>query len=224
VRATASACEPRSGRFEDEAHRATVDDAHAAEEGDPDGRCIQRAFAKFGRFLEPGDLDLLREDLTKFHARNWPDTRTIANEDEFRVPLMRHKDKQIYFRFRLDRLLERVDASGTFIHVDYKSSRHARSEKEVRQDEHLWAYNWGIHEMWPECENLLQFYDQLRSRMIGPIRKTAVARDRIRDWLNAKATVIIEDENWQVDGYLPAQQNQWCEWCPIMGSCPSCTT
>lgn len=191
----------------------------AVEEGFEDEVAIQVAWNAYGHQLEPGDVQLMRDDLAIYRGRDYPQTRTVASEDEFRVPLMKHRGKQIWFRFKLDRLYERLDAPGVFIHVDYKSSRHAKSAKEVRDDQQLWAYNWAIHEYWPEVENLAQIYDQLRYGQ-EPTRKTHEARTRIKDWLVAAATSVIEDEAWQDDGLLEPRKNEWCAYCPIMESCP----
>jgi ketosteroid isomerase-like protein len=201
------------------AYGSAIHDAiHRVEEGDSDEQAVQFAFNRWGRGLEPSDLALLHQDLEVYRSRDFPGTRIVASEEDARVPLMLYRGRQVYFRFKLDRLYERLDRPGSFIHVDYKSSRHAKSEKEVREDLQMWAYNWAIHEFWPECDDLVQIYEQLRYGQI-PTRKTAAARAKIKEWLIAQTTAIIEDENFQPDGLLPFQQNEWCEWCPIMESC-----
>jgi hypothetical protein len=126
------------------------------ENGATDNDALQAAFDGYAHALDPGDLDMLRQDLATYRARDAGFVKTIANEDEFRVPLGKIDGKQISFRFKLDRLYERLDAPGHFVHVDYKSSRHAKSESEVHEDKQLWAYNFGIHEYWPEVERLVQ--------------------------------------------------------------------
>lgn len=183
------------------------------------GRAIQDAWNEWGNRLEPGDLDLLHADLETYQTRDFPQTRLLLNEEELRVPLMEFRGRTIYVRSRVDRLYERIDAPGTFIHVDYKSSRHPKSEKDVREDLQLWISNWLIHEAYPECETLLQYYDQLRYGQI-PTRKTADARRRIHDWLIAQVTAILEDDGTQADGLLAPKKNEWCAWCPILESCP----
>lgn len=191
----------------------------AIEDGDSDDDAIQQTWNRYGRYLDPEDLDLLRDDLRIYRARDFAGTRTIAAEDEYRVPLFVHNGVQIYFRFKLDRLYERLDSPGDFLHIDYKSSKWAKSDAEVHSDLQLWSYNFGIHEFFPECERLHQFYDQLRYGQI-PTRKTDKQREQIREWLIRQATAVLEDEAWQEDGLLEHSLNEWCPWCPILEGCP----
>lgn len=190
-----------------------------SENGSQPEDAIQVAWNEYGSLLEPGDVQLLRDDLEVYESRDVPNVKAIAVEDDFRVPLMTYKGRQIYFRFRLDRLYERLDAPGTFIHVDYKSSKWAKSDSEVKNDLQMWAYNWGIHEYWPECENLLQLYDQLRYGQV-PTRKSRKARGEMHDWLVKQATTVLDESDVRDDGLLKPQKNQWCAWCPVMESCP----
>lgn len=190
----------------------------ALEDGYGVGRAIQKAWNRFGHDLNPDDLDLLQHDIETWQARTFPNTRLVLNEGEVRVLLMEHRGRKIYFRTRVDRLYERTDAPGTFIHVDLKSSKHAKSETEVRDDLQLWMTNWSLHEFFPEIKNLVQVYDQLRYGQITT-RKSVDARRRIKDFLVAQATAIIEDDDLQDDGLLAPKKNQWCPWCPILESC-----
>lgn len=191
---------------------------HATEEGYSDDDAIQIAWDRYGRLLKPGDLDLLRRDLELYHERDFPNTRTVASEDDFQVPLMEHDGRTIYFRFKLDRLYERVDAPGTFLHVDYKSTKWARSQQEVHEDLQMWAYNFGIHEVFSECDRLIQVYDQLRYGQLST-RKSAEQREQMRKWLIANVTAILNDTDVRDDGLLKPAFNRWCPWCPILESC-----
>lgn len=191
----------------------------AVEDGSDDGSAIAGAFSIYGDMLEPADRDRLQADLNIYRARDFPGTRTVASEDDARVPLFKYKGRQIYFRFKLDRLYELIDVPGWFIHVDYKSSAHPRTLKEVDEDLQLWAYNWGIHEYFPECQDLSQFYDQLRYGQL-PTRKNDVQRTQIKAWLIDAATNLLEDEDVQPDGLHAHNFNRWCPWCPILESCP----
>lgn len=192
---------------------------HALEEGELVEDAISAAWSVWGRRLEPEDIPALRADAEKYMERDFPNTRTVLNEGEIRVPLMRHKGKLYYFRTRIDRLLERIDQPGVFIHVDFKSSRHPRSEQEVRDDLQLWMTNWAIHEYFPEVDELVQIYDQLKFGQ-QRTRKTPQARARIKDWIVAEATRVIEDEDFREDGLLRPTHNDWCAWCGLMESCP----
>lgn len=191
----------------------------AVEEGSTIEDAVQSAWNVYGALLEPGDVQLLRDDLALYQSRDFPGTRTVASEDDVRVPLFRYNGRLIYFRFKLDRLYERIDAPGTFIHIDYKSSRHAKSAKDVQEDLQLWSYNFGIHEFWPEVDNLIQVYDQLRYGQ-EPTQKSPKQREQIKDWLIKAATAILEDEDFRDDGLLKPTKNDWCAWCPIMMDCP----
>lgn len=209
---------PESGSYATEYGSAIHDCIRWVEDGYSDDDAITKAFVRYGRWLEPSDQQLLRDDLEVYRSRDFPDTRTIALEDEFRVPLFKHDGAMIFFRFKLDRLYERLDAPGTFIHVDYKSSRHAKAEADVHSDLQLWAYNWGVHEHFPECDRLLQFYDQLRYGQV-PTRKSDEQREQIREWLIRQVTAVLEDEDFGDDELLAPKFNEWCPWCPILESC-----
>lgn len=199
---------------------AIHDVIHDVEDGYGDEEAIQRAWTKYGEYLEPEDLDWLRGDLEVYRQRDTPQTRLVAAEEDVRVPLFVHPVYgMIYFRFKLDRLYERLDAPGTFIHKDYKSSRHPKTQKEVDSDKQMWAYNWGIHEHWPEVERLVQLYDQLRFGELPVQRKTDDQRRQIKDWLIKTATAVL-DKKAEDDGLLPPKKNEWCAWCPILESCP----
>lgn len=191
----------------------------ATEDGYTLEDAVQIAWNEHGRLLDPPDLDMLEDDLSVYVQRDFPGTRTVAAEEDVRVPLFVHKGVQIYFRFKLDRLYERLDAAGVFVHVDYKSSKHPKSEKEVHESTQLWSYNFGIHEHWPEVDQLVQIYDQLRFGQI-PTRKGPDQLRQIKAWLIKQATAILEDESWQADGLLEHSFNEWCPWCPILESCP----
>ena len=191
----------------------------ATEDGYNDEDAVQQAWNRYGRFLEPQDLDLLRADLAIYRTRDFPNTRLVLAEEDIRIPLLDWNGEQIWFRAKVDRLYERLDEPGTFIHVDYKSSKWLRSQKDVHSDRQLWSSNWLIHEFFPECERLLQHYDQLRGGQL-PTRKTDEQRAQIRGWLEAEVRKILADEDWQPDGLLKHSLNDWCPWCPILESCP----
>lgn len=201
------------------AYGSAIHDCIAAvEAGESDRSAIVEAYERWNRWLEPGDADRLLADLDIYRARDFPGTRTVAVEDELRVPLFTYKGTLIYFRFRLDRLYELLNVPGEFIHIDYKSSAHPRSAAEVDADLQMWAYNWAIHEYFPECRSLSQFYDQLRFGQI-PTRKNDTQRRQIKDWLIMQTILVIEDDSEQPDGLLDYSFNQWCPWCPVMESC-----
>lgn len=190
-----------------------------SEDGEPDQRALQLAWNEYGNHLDPSDLVLLGEDLETYHLRDFPGTETIAAEEDYRIPLFSHDGEMIFFRFKVDRLYRRLDAPETFIHVDYKSSKWPKSQQEVHEDLQLWVYNWGLHERFPEIENLLQFHDQLSYGQL-PTRKGEAQRDQIRTWLEAEVRKILAADEVQDDGLLPHQFNEWCPWCPIIADCP----
>lgn len=179
---------------------------------------IDLAFVKHGKWLEPADIPLLRQHLETYLRRDYLGVRTVASEGEFRVPLFIHEGTQIYFRFRIDRLYERLDVPGSFISVDYKSSKWPKTDEEVHSDVQQWAYNWGVHEVFPECIDLLQAYDQLRFG-VALTRKSDSQRAMIKDWLIKQAKAVIADESYDDDGFLQPLKNDWCAYCQIMESC-----
>lgn len=182
------------------------------EEGYTDSEAIDGAVEKYGRWLEPEDIETMEGDLETFHERDYADVRTVASEDNLKVPLFIHEGVQIYYRFMLDRLYQRINNPSAFLHIDYKSSKHKKSDEEVHKDPQLWSYNWAIYEHWPECEDLHQLYDQLRFGSV-PTRKNDFQRAKIKDWLVRQVKAILEAEE------ITPSFNQWCPWCPIMESC-----
>lgn len=188
------------------------------EKGLTDELAVAAAFDKWAWALEPDDLDQLKKDVQTYRERDFIGVRTLANEQEFRVPLLEHEGRTIYFRFRLDRLYQRIDNASVFIHVDFKSSKWRKTESEVHKDRQLWAYNWAIHQFFPECDTLIQHYDQLRYGS-PTTRKSDEERTRIAQWLREQVRVILADDSVQADGLLEPRFNQWCPYCPLVGSC-----
>lgn len=187
--------------------------AYVEATGCDDEEAIQRAFDLYAKWLEPEDLELLREDLATYHEREPLGVRTVAVEQEIRVPLFDYDGETIFFRTRIDRLYQRLDNPGVFVHVDYKSSRHRKTPEEVHSDTQLWATAWAVRENWPECEQLGQVYDQLRFGQ-EVTHKSPAQLVTIRDWLVKQATAILGDTE------LSPKPNQWCPWCPLMEACP----
>src|SRR4051812_13025150 len=186
--------------------------AFAETEVASDDQAVQRAFDRYAKWLGPEDLEQLRTDLQTYRARDYVGVRTVAVEKELRIPLFEHEGQTIYLRTRIDRLYQRLDNPGVFIHVDYKSSKWPRSAKEVHEDRQLWLTNLIVHEVYPECETLRQIYDQLN---FGQLRtdKNEAQRALIREWAIKQITTILHDES------LAPAKNTWCPWCPLLESC-----
>lgn len=198
---------------------AIHDVIEAVEDGHTDEAAIEMAWAKWGSVLSPEDLSLLRDDLAKFRTRDFENVRTVLSEGEIRVPLTEMPDgRPVWFRGRIDRLYERLDAPGSFIHIDYKSSKWNKSQDEVDEDPQMWAYNWALTEYFPEIEELEQWYDQFRHGMV-PTRKSDAQRIEIREWLAVNARNYFGERELLEDGLPAPRFNQWCPWCPILESC-----
>jgi hypothetical protein len=182
------------------------------EQGASDEDAIQTVWNKYGPYLDIEHLTLLREDLETFRTRTQLGWRVIAIEQDMRVPLFVYKGRQIYFRFKCDALYQHMQRPGLFLSRDYKSSAHRKSNEEVQKDLQQWAYNWALHEVFPEIGELEQEYDQLRFG-VETTRKTAEQREEIKRWLIVQVTAILEDDT------LVPKQNQWCPYCPILMDC-----
>ena len=214
---------PEAGSYATDYGSAIHQAIEELENGATPEDAIAAAWKVWGHRLGPSDIDRMRTDLETYQTRDIKRVRTLASEDEFRVPLFVHPVYgQIYFRFKLDRLYERLDSPGNFVQVDYKSGRWAKSNAEVQEDLQMWAYNWGITEFWPECRNLVQVYDQLNYGQ-EVTRKSDVQREQIREWLIQTATAVLDDDQVRDDGLLKPRLNRWCAYCPIMESCPVIT-
>lgn len=188
--------------------------AYAESNDATDEQAAQRAFNLYAKWMEPADLTRLQRDLATYRQRDLTGVRTVAVEKELRIPLFAHDGETVYFRGKIDRLYERLDAPGVFLQVDYKSSAHPRSEAEVNEDTQQWAYNLLIHEYYPECVELQQLYDQLSFGVIPLRRKTAVQRAEMRQWLIHQITAILGDEK------LAPTINDFCAWCQFVHDCP----
>jgi hypothetical protein len=187
--------------------------AHAERADASDEQAIQWAFDRFAKWLDPEDLERLRADLATYRDRDYIGVHTVGVEEELRTPLFTFEDQTVYLRTRIDRLYQRRDNPGVFVHVDYKSSKWPRTEQEVHEDRQLWLTNLIVHELYPECETLIQAYDQLNFGVLTT-RKTEAQRELIREWATKQIVAILHDAE------MKPTRNQWCPWCPIMESCP----
>lgn len=199
-----------------------------------DDAALQQAFNDHSADLDPGYYEMLIGDLRTYRERDLTGVRTVANETEIKVPLLDwpcpdcdgedqtivdncetcdgRGEITIYFRGRIDRLYQSLADPTVFFHRDYKTSKHRKSQEEVHKDIQFWAYNWAIHEWWPECEDLTQEYDQLRFGLLKT-RKSDAQREHMRQWLVRQVTAILETEE------ATPRINDFCAWCPIKESC-----
>ena len=197
------------------------DAIEASEDGMSDEAAIESAWATWGNVLEPGDLTLLKEDMKLYHERDPQNVRTVLSEGEISVPLTETPDgRPINFRGRIDRLYERLDRPGHFIHRDYKSSKWIKSQDEVDADQQMWSYNWALYEFFPEIQVLDQELDFLRGGIV-PTSKTDEQREEIREWLaiNARNYFASREGEMEPDGLPLPKMNTWCPWCPVLESC-----
>lgn len=173
---------------------------------------IDAVWPVYQHWLEPDDIARLKSDLETFRTRSDLGWRVYGTELELRVPLLRWEGRVIYFRGRIDVLYQHMDNPSLFMSRDYKSSRWRMSEVQVHADRQQWSYNWLIFEAIPECEDLIQIYDQLRYGAI-PTSKTNTQRQTIRMWLTQQVKAILGDE------ILKPTINDECQYCPILLDC-----
>lgn len=192
------------------------------DDGATPDEAAQAAFAQFGQWLEPSDLSRLQDDMRKYLEREMVGVRTLLNEGEISVPLFEHPlAGPVWFRARIDRLYQSLEDPTRLIHLDYKSSKWAKSRVEVDADLQLWSYNLAIFEwfcdLYPEFEpaqvRIQQLYDQLMYGQV-PTQKGPEQRLEIRRWLIAAITAMIADED-EAPSY-----NEWCPWCSLKMDCP----
>jgi hypothetical protein len=181
-------------------------------EGLSNDAAIDQVWPEFAAFLDPGDLALLHEDLDALRADTPLGWELVASEAEMKVPLFVHEGRQIYFRFRLDQLWRRIDEPTVFMEKDFKSSKHRKTQEEVDKDVKCWAYNWAVHELFPETQSLLQIYCQLRFGDLNT-SKNAEQRKQVKAWLIKTAKAVLADEK------LDPKLNQWCPWCQLVADC-----
>jgi hypothetical protein len=145
-----------------------------------DEAAIERIWPKWQHWLEPEDIERFRADLAALRERSVLGYRLVAAEVDMRVPLFRTDDgTMIYFRFKIDAFYQHLQNPGLFLMRDYKSSRWPTPIEDIHNDLQQWAYNFGVHEMFPECETLVQIYDQLRFDEVEVRQKTDADRANI---------------------------------------------
>lgn len=189
------------------------------EDGFTEERATDLAWDKWGALLEVEDMDRLSKDIGIYREREPLGVTTVLSEGEIRVPLTHTPaGVPIFFRGRIDRLYQ-SSTLGWYDHVDYKTSKWTKTQTEVDEDLQMWAYNWAIHEYFPEVEHLEQHYDQFEGPPLTT-RKNTEQRAQIRTFLEAEARNYFLPAEQLEDGLPAPRFNQWCPWCPIMESCP----
>lgn len=179
-----------------------------------DEEAIDRVWPRWQHWLEPEDIPRLRADLATYHERSVLGYRLVAAETDMRVPLFRLPSGEwIYFRFKIDALYQHIQNPGLFLMRDYKSSRWPKELEEIHTDLQQWTYNFGVFEVYPECETLVQIYDQLRFGEVQIREKTPEDRLNIRAWLIKQIAAILGDD------ILAPHQNMWCPYCPLVVEC-----
>lgn len=179
-----------------------------------DDTAVDAVWPTYQHWLEITDVQRMRDDLGTYRKRSMTGYRLVAAEKDMRFPLFTQDDGTvIYFRFKIDLLLQHLQHPEVFVTRDYKSGRIPKPESEVHKDPQQWAYNLGVHELYPECERLSQVYDQLRYGEVTT-RKSAAQREEMRDWLIRQVKSILGDTR------LEPKQNEWCQTCPLVFDCP----
>lgn len=174
---------------------------------------VASVMTEYGPWLTPEDVALLYEDLKVFESRRPLGVTLVASEQDVKVPLfIADNGQQIYFRFKLDVLYKLIVNPSVFLHRDYKSSKWVKTQSEVHKDPQMWSYNWGIHDLYPECGRLLQTYDQLKFGELDT-SKNDKQRDVVKLWLIENVKAIMAD-----DVYKP-KQNDFCRYCPMVVTC-----
>lgn len=207
--------DPPESQTPQTAYGSAIHDMLAKIEKDPgmtDEEAIDQVWPRWQHWLEPEDIPRFRADLQAYRKRSQLGWRVVAVELDMRVPLFVHNGVQIYFRFKIDILHQHMQNPGLFLMRDYKSSQWKKSEEEIHKDLQQWAYNFGVHEQFPECERLIQIYDELR---YGETEtgKSPQERVEIKDWLIRQVKAILNDDT------LAPTQNEWCAWCPLVADC-----
>lgn len=189
------------------------------EDGWTDEIAIEQAWSVWGPLLKPEDLDLLADDLAIYRQRDPQNVRTVLAEGEVRTFLCKLADgRPVYFRAKIDRLYERLDAPGQFIMEDYKTSKWEKTQEEVDEDPQMWSYNWVLHEVYPEIDSLDQVYDQFRYGQVHT-SKSEKQRKQIKAWLTVQARNYFAREHDQADGLPAPRFNKWCPYCSIIMDC-----
>lgn len=206
--------EPPESRNWTNAYGSAIHDAISYVENEDlsNKQAVEKAWKDWGPFLDPEDLALLHQDLDKYRGDTPLGMRLVAAEVDVKVPLFVLDGVQYYFRFKLDALYQMIAEPSVFFHRDYKSSKWPKSDKEVHEDWQMSAYNWGIHELYPECSRLVQSYEQLRHGNILTSRND-LQREQIRDWLVENVKAII------ADGEHRPKINDFCRYCPLIMEC-----
>lgn len=181
-------------------------------EGLTNQQAVERVWPEYGGYLDPEELQMLKEDMDAYRGDTPIGWELIAAEVDVRVPLFTRHGVQYYFRFKIDALYRRIDDHTAFLMRDYKSSKHRRTQADVDKDPQMWAYNFGIHELYPECASLIQSYEQLRFGNLTT-SKNANQRTQVKAWLIETVKAVLGDEE------MKPKQNQWCAYCRFVVTC-----
>jgi hypothetical protein len=206
--------EPAEHRNWTNAYGSAIHDAISYVENEDltNGQAVEKTWKDWGPFLDPEDLALLHEDLDKYRGDTPLGMRLIAAEVDVKVPLFVQDGVQYYFRFKLDALYQMIAEPTVFFHRDYKSSKWPKTEKEIHEDWQMSSYNWGIHELYPECARLVQSYEQLRHGNIVTSRND-LQREQIREWLIEHVKALIADTE------MKPKMNDFCRYCSKVMEC-----
>lgn len=196
------------------AYGSAIHDAiHLVEtEGLTNQEAVSRVWPKYAGFLDPEELAMIKEDLDAYRGDTPLGMELVVAEMDVKVPLMMVNGEQFFFRFKLDALYRRIGEPTAFFHRDYKSSKHRKTQAEVDKDLQMWAYNWGIFELFPEALSLIQSYEQLRFGNLTT-SKNREQRAQMKQWLIETVKAVLADEK------LEPRQNEWCPWCPLVVTC-----
>lgn len=183
------------------------------ETGCSDDEAIDCVWPDYSSWLEPDDIDRMKEDLATYRTRTMLGYRLIGAELEMKMPLYRREDGEImYLRGRVDVLYQHIQNPTLFVSRDYKSGRMKKSDPEIHKDIQQWLYNALIHYTYPECVNLTQLYDQLRYGET-PTHKSESQRRQIIQWAIKQVKAMLGDD------HLKPRQNAWCPYCPLVLDC-----
>lgn len=138
---------------------------------------------------------------------------TVSTEKLYKLPLDEKND--IHFVGVIDRVIRGTD--GSYLVIDYKTSKKQKSKKELLQDKQLMGYAYTMH-----CVYGVEF-SKIYCAHYYPLTNTFIpvrfSKFQIMDWKRKEI-----DKVWRIrkkkKGEFPAMQNIFCDWCEFKDFCP----
>lgn len=190
---------------------------------------VDIAWAEWGHLLEPEHRQELKEDVLTVIQRSEeaPNLELISCEEEMSVPLFVGSDNPenkmldeehtwYSYRFRIDGLYRDRDDPTHLIIRDFKTYRQPKFQKDVDGDYQFSGYAHGVKQLFPECERVTIWVDQVKWTELFTTR-TDYDMQLFAEWMESTIRSILDKP--EADVMNTIKLNEHCSWCPLLMDC-----